>query len=138
MKLDPQLKKISLSLKQIQQDPWLEQIKSFSEGQIVAGTVVKTTKFGAFVKLANGVEGLVHLSELADRRVATAEEVVQAGQEINVKILGIDKDNKRISLSLVKALEEAERAEYQDYLGIQSGSGTTIGDKLGHLFGRKQ
>lgn len=138
LKLDPQLKKISLSLKQIQQDPWLEQIKSFSEGQIVAGTVVKTTKFGAFVKLANGVEGLVHLSELADRRVATAEEVVQAGQEINVKILGIDKDNKRISLSLVKALEEAERAEYQDYLGIQSGSGTTIGDKLGHLFGRKQ
>lgn len=138
LKLDPQLKKISLSLKQIQQDHWLEQIKSFSEGQIVAGTVVKTTKFGAFVKLANGVEGLVHLSELADRRVATAEEVVQAGQEINVKILGIDKDNKRISLSLVKALEEAERAEYQDYLGIQSGSGTTIGDKLGHLFGRKQ
>lgn len=138
LKLDPQLKKISLSLKQIQQDPWLEQIKSFSEGQIVAGTVVKTTKFGAFVKLANGVEGLVHLSELADRRVATAEEVVQAGQEINVKILGIDKDNKRISLSLVKALEEAERAEYQGYLGIQSGSGTTIGDKLGHLFGRKQ
>jgi len=138
LKLDPQLKKISLSLKQIQQDPWLEQIKSFSEGQIVAGTVVKTTKFGAFVKLANGVEGLVHLSELADRRVATAEEVVQAGQDINVKILGIDKDNKRISLSLVKALEEAERAEYQDYLGVQSGSGTTIGDKLGHLFGRKQ
>lgn len=137
LKLDPQLKKISLSLKQIQQDPWLEQIKSFSEGQIVAGTVVKTTKFGAFVKLANGVEGLVHLSELADRRVATAEEVVQAGQDINVKILGIDKDNKRISLSLVKALEEAERAEYQDYLGVQSGSGTTIGDKLGHLFGRK-
>jgi 4-hydroxy-3-methylbut-2-enyl diphosphate reductase len=138
LKIDPQLKKISLSLKQIQQDPWLEQIKSFSEGQIVAGTVVKTTKFGAFVKLANGVEGLVHLSELADRRVATAEEVVQAGQDINVKILGIDKDNKRISLSLVKALEEAERAEYQDYLGVQSGSGTTIGDKLGHLFGRKQ
>ncbi|WP_312562257.1 bifunctional 4-hydroxy-3-methylbut-2-enyl diphosphate reductase/30S ribosomal protein S1 [Anaerospora sp.] len=138
LKLDPQLKKISLSLKQIQQDPWLEQIKSFSEGQIVAGTVVKTTKFGAFVKLANGVEGLVHLSELADRRVATAEEVVQAGQDINVKILGIDKDNKRISLSLIKALEEAERAEYQDYLGVQSGSGTTIGDKLGHLFGRKQ
>lgn len=137
LKIDPQLKKISLSLKQIQQDPWLEQIKSFSEGQIVAGTVAKTTKFGAFVKLANGVEGLVHLSELADRRVATAEEVVQAGQEINVKILGIDKDNKRISLSLVKALEEAERAEYQDYLGVQSGSGTTIGDKLGHLFGRK-
>ncbi len=137
LKIDPQLKKISLSLKQIQQDPWLEQIKSFSEGQIVAGTVVKTTKFGAFVKLANGVEGLVHLSELADRRVATAEEVVQAGQDINVKILGIDKDNKRISLSLVKALEEAERAEYQDYLGVQSGSGTTIGDKLGHLFGRK-
>lgn len=138
LKIDPQLKKISLSLKQIQQDPWLEQIKSFSEGQTVAGTVVKTTKFGAFVKLANGVEGLVHLSELADRRVATAEEVVQAGQDINVKILGIDKDNKRISLSLVKALEEAERAEYQDYLGVQSGSGTTIGDKLGHLFGRKQ
>lgn len=138
LKIDPQLKKISLSLKQIQQDPWLEQIKSFSEGQIVAGTVAKTTKFGAFVKLANGIEGLVHLSELADRRVATAEEVVQAGQEINVKILGIDKDNKRISLSLVKALEEAERAEYQDYLGIQSSSGTTIGDKLGHLFGRKQ
>lgn len=137
LKVDPASKKVSLSLKQIQQDPWLSQIKSFSEGQIVPGTVAKTTKFGAFVKLADGVEGLVHLSELADRRVATAEEVVHAGQELNVKILSIDRDNKRISLSLIQALEEAERAEYQDYLGTQSSSGTTIGDKLGHLFGRK-
>lgn len=137
LKVDPASKKISLSLKQIQQDPWLSQIKGFTEGQIVPGTVAKTTKFGAFVKLADGVEGLVHLSELADRRVATAEEVVHAGQALNVKILSIDRDNKRISLSLIQALEEAERAEYQDYLGTQSSSGTTIGDKLGHLFGRK-
>jgi len=137
LKIDPQLKKISLSLKQIQQDPWLDNVKNFIEGQIVTGIVAKTTKFGAFVKLQTGVEGLVHLSELAEKRIATAEEVVQAGQEISVKILGIDKENKRISLSLVKALEEAERAEYQDYLGIQPSSGSTIGEKLGYLFGRK-
>jgi len=103
----------------------------------MTGKVTKTSKFGAFVEIAPGVEGLVHISELDDRRVEKAEEVVTAGQEVNVKVLGVDKKSKRISLSIAKAKQDSERAEFSHYLQDNKGLGFTIGDKLGHLFKRE-
>lgn len=137
LKLDPQTRKISLSLKASQQDPWFDVADSLKVGAIVPGKVTKTSKFGAFVEVAPGVEGLVHISELDDRRVEKAEEVVSAGQEVNVKVLGVDKKSKRISLSIAQAKQERERAEYSHYLQDNKGLGFTIGDKLGHLFKRE-
>ncbi len=138
LKLDPQTKKISLSLKAVQRDPWFDIADSLKVGAIIPGKVTKTSKFGAFVEVAPGVEGLVHISELDDRRVERAEEAVSAGQEVNVKILGVDKKSKRISLSIAQAKHERERAEYSQYIQQNSsGLGVTIGDKLGHLFKRE-
>ena len=74
----------------------------------VPGKVTRTSKFGAFIELVPGVEGLAHISELADRRIASAEEAVQVGQKLTVKVLGIDPKSKRISLSVIKAQEDAE------------------------------
>ncbi|VBB06171.1 ribosomal protein s1 [Lucifera butyrica] len=134
LKVDPQAKRISLSLKETRRDPWLDEIDQFKVDAVVPGKVSKTARFGAFVELKPGIEGLIPLSELAERHVANAEEVVKAGQPVNVKILSIDKAAKRISLSLVKAQQEAERKEYQGFLDNQRSLGVTLGDKFAHLF----
>ena len=138
LKVDPVAKRISLSLKQLQQDPWFEKVQSIAVGSIVTGKVVKISKFGAFVEIAPGVEGLVHLSEMADHRIASPEEVVKPGQEVPVKILSTNTETKKISLSIWQAQEAAERAEYQPYLNNQdTGLRVSIGDKLGHLLKRE-
>ena len=133
LKVDEGAKKISLSLKQIQPDPWFAATSTFAEGQTLPGVVTKLAKFGAFVKLADGVEGLVHISELSDRRVTSADAVVKPGQEVKVVVLGVDRTNKRISLSISKAQQEAEQNEYRDYLSRQEEQQSTIGDKFGKL-----
>lgn len=138
LKVDPQTRKISLSLKATQQDPWFAAVANLEVGSIIPGKVTKTSKFGAFVQIAKGVEGLVHISELDDRRVASADEAVSAGQEVQVKVLGVDKKGKRISLSIAQAKQERERAEYSSYIqDSDKGLSVTIGDKLGHLFKRE-
>jgi len=138
-KIDTESKRISLSLKQLQQDPWFAQVEKLSEGQIVKGTVTKTSKFGAFVKIEQGIEGLVHISEMSDHRITNADEVVKPGQEVSVKILNVDRKAKRIALSMIQAQQDAERNEYKQYLeSAETPSGVTIGDKLGHLFKREK
>ncbi len=138
LKVDKELHKVSLGMKQLQQDPWHTAVADFAEGTTVTGKVTRTSKFGAFVELASGVEGLVHISELSDRRVNTADEVVQTGQKVAVKVLSVDPAAKRISLSMVKAQEDADRKEFAPFLGASSSLGATIGDKLGHLFKNRE
>ena len=138
LKLDRDSRKLSLGMKQLQQDPWHTAVTKFAEGTSVTGKVTRTSKFGAFVELAAGIEGLVHISELSDRRVNSADEVVQVGQKVPVKILSVDPVAKRISLSLSKAQEDAERKEFEAFLGGSSSLGATIGDKLGHLFKNRE
>ncbi|MEN6566493.1 MAG: bifunctional 4-hydroxy-3-methylbut-2-enyl diphosphate reductase/30S ribosomal protein S1 [Veillonellales bacterium] len=137
LKVDPEKKRISLSLKYAERDPWLDKIEQFAVGMIVTGKVSKTAKFGAFVEICPGVEGLVHLSELADHRVTNTEEVVKAGQEVKVKITDIDKSNKRIGLSISQAQQDAERSEFQSYLDDHHEIHVTLGEKFGHLFKRE-
>lgn len=138
LKVDTEAKKLSLSLKDVERDPWYSAVDTLTIGAIVNGTVRKVAKFGAFVEIAKGIEGLVHISEMAERRVVSPEEVVTAGQQVAVKILTIDKDNKRLGLSMVQAEQERERAEFTDYLASDTGStGVTLGDKFGHLFKRE-
>ena len=138
LKVDKELRKVSLGMKQLLADPWHTAVAEFAEGTTVSGKVTRTIKFGAFVELASGVEGLVHISELSDKRVATADEVVKIGQKVSVKVLTVDPAAKRISLSMVKAQEDADRKEFAPFLGGSSSLGATIGDKLGHLFKNKE
>jgi small subunit ribosomal protein S1 len=94
--------KVALSLKSLEKDPWDEVAERFPEGARVAGTVARVEPFGAFVEIAPGIEGLVHVTELG-RRVGHPREVVKPGQAVNVTVLGVERDRRRISLALATA-----------------------------------
>ena len=102
IRMELEKRRIALSMKQAQPDPWDGILDDFSVDSTIKGVVTKLADFGAFVEVAPCVEGLIHISELADRRVRTVEEVVQVGQEVEARVLGVDKENRRISLSLKK------------------------------------
>jgi small subunit ribosomal protein S1 len=97
--IDRDRQRISLGLKQTQEDPWQRIVNTYSIGDELVGTVTKVVTFGAFVEILDGVEGLVHISELAAHHVENPREVVQPGDEVRVKILEIDSERRRLSLS---------------------------------------
>ncbi|HEU5245358.1 MAG TPA: S1 RNA-binding domain-containing protein, partial [Gaiellaceae bacterium] len=103
--IDRERQRISLGLKQTQTDPWQQVLESYQEGDVVQGTVTKVVTFGAFVEILPGVEGLVHISELAQHHVENPREIVSQGDRVNVRILEVDADRRRLSLSL-KRVEE--------------------------------
>lgn len=106
LKVDPEKGKISLSIKAAQPGPWETASDKFSTGDIVTGEVKRLVSFGAFVELTPGVEGLVHISQISHKHIGTPQEVLKEGQEVQVKILDINTDEKRVSLS-IKETEEA-------------------------------
>nr|WP_245301890.1 30S ribosomal protein S1 [Symbiobacterium terraclitae] len=106
LRLDREKGKVSLGLKQVLPDPWESVAERYPEGSIVEGTVARLATFGAFVELEPGVDGLIHISQLADRRINNPGEVVSIGQQVKVKVVGVDAENRRISLSLRAAEEE--------------------------------
>jgi len=98
--IDRDRQRISLGLKQTQEDPWQRVISTHRPGDVLEGAVTKVVAFGAFVEILPGVEGLVHISELADHHVESPSEVVEPGTKLNVKILEIDEERRRLSLSI--------------------------------------
>jgi small subunit ribosomal protein S1 len=120
--IDRDRQRISLGLKQTQEDPWQRVVSTYRSGDVLEGTVTKVVSFGAFVEILDGVEGLVHISELADHHVENPAEVVELGANMNVKILEIDEERRRLSLSI-------KRVEGQNMLlkdlgaAIQAASG---------------
>src|SRR5205807_7667084 len=120
IKLDPDTSRISLSLRQLGQDPWDHIEKRFTPGAIVEGEVTKIKKYGAFLQIGDGIEGLLHISELAWEHVEHTEDVVQVGQKLRVRVLQADRSRRRISLSL-KQVEEPPAGgrveEASDYPG---------------------
>jgi small subunit ribosomal protein S1 len=103
--VDMDRERVSLSLKATQEDPWRQFARTHAIGQIVPGKVTKLVPFGAFVRVDEGIEGLVHISELAERHVEIPEQVVQVGSDVMVKVIDIDLERRRISLSLKQANE---------------------------------
>lgn len=108
MSVDPEKKRISLSIKRVGDDPWTGASARWPEGTIVSGTVKRITEFGAFVELAAGVEGLVHISELSSTRVRSVGEVVQVGQTVQAKVLSVDETARRASLSIKQVQESPQ------------------------------
>jgi len=98
--VDRDRQRISLGLKQTQTDPWQRVIDETQQGDVVSGRITKVVTFGAFAEIVSGVEGLIHISELAEHHVENPREVVQQGEEVKVKIIEIDPDRRRLSLSL--------------------------------------
>jgi small subunit ribosomal protein S1 len=111
--------RISLSLKATQQDPWQEFAEGHQVGQLVYGRVTKLVQFGAFVQVGDGIEGLVHISEMSAHHVDSPEQVVTPGEELWVKIIDLDLQRRRISLSIKQAAEGGELAEeYREHFEV--------------------
>ena len=124
--VDAKNERVSLILKDINKDPWVKNLESLKIGDILEGKVVKFLNFGAFVEIFEGVEGLVHINEITDENIAKPSDVLKIGQKVKVKILDINKENKRISLTIKDATERSK--EYLQY------NDTEEGVNLGDLF----
>ena len=132
--------RISLSIKDTLPTPF-ENIKGkFHENDVIEGKVIRLANFGAFVEIASGVQGLVHISEIAHKHIGTPSEVLEPGQQVSVKILGIDEENERISLSIKATLPnedviESDEATTQSYLSNETDEDNpTLGDVFGDKF----
>jgi small subunit ribosomal protein S1 len=139
--VDQERRRIALGLKQMEDDPWATDIPNrYQPGQLVKGKVTKITNFGVFVGLEDGLEGLLHISELADHKVENPEDVVKVGDEIEVKILRVDADERKIGLSR-KRVEWAEDDLQEDEAAMAATNGGTsvelkggVGSGTGPLF----
>ncbi|MDQ0285682.1 4-hydroxy-3-methylbut-2-enyl diphosphate reductase [Desulfofundulus luciae] len=138
LRVDRENEKISLGLRQVLPNPWDNVEEKYPVGSIIRAKVVRLAPFGAFVQLEPGVEGLVHISHLADRHVATPDEVVQEGDEVEVKVLNVDRAEKRIRLSIREVNREREResrrAKEPGHQHTGNGASVTIGEVVGDLF----
>lgn len=135
LRLDQEKEKISLGLKQVLPDPWETAEQRYPVDAIVDGKVMRLAPFGAFVQLEPGVEGLVHISQLADYHVGEPSEVVHEGQPVRVKILRVAPLERRISLSLRDAERQRERPNFHQGATLSTRSEpVTLGDMFGRLF----
>ncbi|AET66825.1 (E)-4-hydroxy-3-methyl-but-2-enyl pyrophosphate reductase [Desulfosporosinus orientis DSM 765] len=132
LKIEPQSGKISLGLKQLKESPWSQVGGNYPVGSIVNGKVVRITSFGAFVTLGEGVDGLVHISQLADHRVNKVEDVVKVGDMVTAKVMECKPEEKRISLSIREAAADSNKAIDQEALASQADiEPVTLGDAVG-------
>ncbi|MCR4402244.1 MAG: bifunctional 4-hydroxy-3-methylbut-2-enyl diphosphate reductase/30S ribosomal protein S1 [Firmicutes bacterium] len=133
LSVDRERERISLGLKQTLQDPWEDITSRYPVGSIVTGKVTKLADFGAFVELEPGIEGLIHISQLAERRVSRPDEVVKPGDEVSVKVISVRPRDHRIGLSLREAQAEGDRQAFKKYADKEEESGPTLGDVFGDL-----
>jgi small subunit ribosomal protein S1 len=129
LSVDQEKQRIALGLKQMQEDPWVNVIPAaYRPGMVVKGHVTKIANFGVFVELEPGLEGLLHISEISDQKIEKPEEALKVGQELDVKILRVDSDERKIGLSLKRALwaqeeqqREVQRSERAKERGLRGG-----------------
>ena len=129
-KIDRENKRVALSIKATQEDPWKVEAGKLNVGDIVEVQVLRFLPFGAIVKISDKVEGLVHISEIAEERIAKAEDVLEAGQIVKAQVLKMDLEGKKIGLSIVKAAQAAEQAEYSSYLNGSAGLTQDLSEQL--------
>jgi small subunit ribosomal protein S1 len=120
LKIDPEAQKFSLGIKQLGEDPWSGIEKRFRKGDLVTGKVTRVADFGAFVEIADGIEGLVHVSEISREKIESPSAVLKPGDEVGAVVLGVDRVNKKVSLSIRGYSDELERKNMEGYLGKQS------------------
>ena len=138
--IDPSQQRISLGIKQLEEDPWAGIESIYKIGDAVSGKVTKITAFGAFIELSHKIDGLVHISQISKDRVEKVKDKLALGQDIEARVIKIDKDERRIGLS-IKAMEEGfseadlKAAEQEVTAALPpSGNLVDMGDALGKAF----
>ena len=130
LKVDVENERLSLGIKQLEPDPWSLAPGKYRAGALVVGKVTSLTDFGVFVELEEGIEGLIHVSELSREKVASAKDFAAVGDNLEAVVLSCDPKDRRISLSIKSMAVAVEKAEYEQYMGSQGESTSTFGDLL--------
>jgi len=131
LKVDPQNERVSLGIKQLSPDPWSLVPQKYAPGTRLIGKVASTTDFGVFVEIEEGIEGLIHVSELSREKVPSAKDFATVGDSIEAVVLNADSRERRISLSVKSLAAATEKAEFESYLGGGQGEATSnLGDLL--------
>lgn len=129
LSVDKETGKIALSLKDMTTDPWLVDAASLELGQVVTAEITRFAGFGAFAKLTDNVEGLIHISQISEKRVHKVEDVLELGQKVQVKIIALDKETKKVGLSIKQVAEEVDES-MQAYMSTGD-EGATLADVMG-------
>ena len=127
---DPETKRISLSVKDTVRDPWYDKAEKYPVGSYVKGKIVKLTDFGAFMEIEPGFDGLIRMRELSPKHINKASDAVSVGEEVTVKVIHVDTENKKVALSITRVQQDAEKAEYKEFLAKQDSKAATIGDEV--------
>lgn len=130
LKIDPEKEKLNLGIKQLSPNPWEVVSEKYPVGSIVSGKVTKVTDFGVFVEVEEGLEGLVHVSEIGEERIKTPVGLFEIGQEVKAKVVRLEPEKKRMALSIKKYKEEEARREYLHLSEERQGTGITLGTYL--------
>ncbi|MCA1030536.1 30S ribosomal protein S1 [Bacillus timonensis] len=131
LSIDRDNERISLSIKETLPGPWANISEKLSAGDVVNGTVKRLVSFGAFVEVLPGVEGLVHISQISSKHIATPHEVLKEGQEVDVKVLEVNQSEQRISLSIKELEEPSVEEDYSAYQQQEESSGFQLGEMIG-------
>ncbi len=137
LKVDPEKEKLTLGVKQLTPDPWEEVEKKYPVGSTVTGKVSNIADFGIFVEVEEGLEGLVHVSEVGEEKGKSLKDLFEVGQEVKAKVIRLDPEKKRMALSIKKYKEEEERKEYLGLIGEKKGTGITLGTFLKEVVNNK-
>jgi len=132
LSVDVDNERISLSYKNTLPGPWSGVEGRIQEGSVVEGTVKRLVTFGAFVEIEEGVEGLVHISQIANRHIGTPDEVLTVGDKVEAKVLSVSEEEQRISLSMKELAVEEEKSDYEQYEKTDEGSGFQLSDMIGN------
>lgn len=136
LKLDSEGQRLSLGIKQLSEDPWKSIVKRYSRGTAIKGKVTRLADFGAFVEVEQGLEGLVHVSQLSVERVEKPAEVVTVGQEVEALVINVDRKQRKVSLSM-RAVHEGLDDDYRDYLQDEApGFGNPLAEALSKASGK--
>ncbi len=130
LSIDPRNERLSLGIKQLMTDPWKEVARRFRRGEVVTGKVTNVTDFGAFVELEEGIEGLVHVSEISYEKVEKPSDALKVGDAVSAVVLHIDPHERRIGLSIKKLKEKAEKAEIEKYISNQNAASSNLGELI--------
>jgi small subunit ribosomal protein S1 len=127
LSIDPESEKISVGLKQMDSDPWEDVVKSHPIGSVIEAEIAKIVNFGAFARLENGVEGLIHISEISKDPIEKPEQALTVGDKVQAKVINIDSSNRKIGLSIRQQLEDGDRSLHQQYGTSGGGASSSSG-----------
>jgi len=130
LNIDTQNERFSLGIKQLIPDPWKELARRYRKGEVVTGKITNLTDFGAFVELEEGIEGLVHVSEISREKVERPSDVLKVGDKVSAVVLHIEPNERRIGLSIKGLKEKAEKAEVEKYMSNQGSSSNNLGSLI--------